>query len=103
MANSGSPAHEPPKVNIENREAMFRNFVRFCGWGGMHVLLVTGYLTLVFAIGMNWFVALILMALAGIGGGLLMKLGSVWYLSLVGQAAIVVFARICILLFMAVS
>ena len=101
MANSETHAHQPPQVNIANREAMFNRFLKFCGWTGLHILLVTGYLTLVFAITMNWLVALILMLLAGIIGGWLLKLGSAWYLSLVAQVAIVLMARLSILIFVA--
>lgn len=103
MAETDPNSRKPPQINIANREANFHRFIKFCSWTGMHVLLVTGYLTLVFAVSMNWLTALFLMALAGVAGGWLMGLTSAWYLSLGVQAAIVVVARLCILLFMALS
>ncbi|WP_300392506.1 aa3-type cytochrome c oxidase subunit IV [Henriciella sp.] len=93
----------PPRVDVDKREATFHGFLKFCGWTGLHVLLVAGYLTLVFGVGMNWLVALFLMAIAGGVGGWLMKLGSAWYFSLLAQAGIVLLARFFIFLFNLVS
>ncbi|WP_084396797.1 hypothetical protein [Henriciella aquimarina] len=93
----------PPKVDVDKREAMFGGFLRFCAWTGLHILVVVGYLTLVFAIGMNWLGALIIMFVAGLAAGWLFKLSNAWTIAMVVQAAIVVLARIFILLFQAAT
>lgn len=89
----------PVRVDVEKRDARFHGFLKFCGWAGLHVLLMTGYLTLVFAIGMNWLVALIIMVIAGFAGGWMMKLGNAWTIGMIAQIAVVMIARLGIYLF----
>lgn len=108
MSSPRSTDLEPPverdsRMDLEFHERTWHGFVKFSAWASLHVLLVVGYLTFVFAIGMNWLTALILMAIAGIVGGLLMGLSSAWYVALAAQAVFVVFVRICIILFQSIS
>lgn len=101
--NPDVPAERDSRMDLEFHERTWHGFLRFSAWASLHVLLVVGYLTFVFAIGMNWLTALVLIAIAGIVGGLLMGLSSAWYVALAGQALFVVFVRICIALFQAIS
>ena len=88
----------PAQVDIEEREAAFVGFVRFCGWAILHILIVVGYLTLVLGIGFNWLASLAIMFAAGLAGGWLMRLSSAWTIILIAHAALVIVARLCILL-----
>jgi hypothetical protein len=81
------------------REKMLEGFVRLCGWFGLHVMLLVGYLTSVFALGMDWLTALMILFVAGLLAGWIMGLTRAWVLAMLVQALIVVGARIAITLF----
>lgn len=88
-------------MDIHAQKAMWHGFMRATAFGSALILVLVGYLTLVFAIGMNWFVALLLMGVAGAAIGALMGLGTAWYVSLGVMAAIAVVSRALIFVFSA--
>lgn len=97
------PAEDGPTrmPAVRPRERMWNNFLRACGWLSLHVLLVVGYLTFVFAIGMNWMTALIILFIAGLAGGWIIGLSRAWTLAMLVQAGIVIVARLFVVLFQA--
>ena len=89
--------------DLQSHERTFEAFVRIMAWGALHVLLVTGYLTFVFAMGMNWLTALAILFVGGLVLGRVIGLSGAWAIAMVGQAFVVVFVRLLIALFNLVS
>lgn len=71
------------EMDISSQKATWDGFIKGSTWGSMITILVVGYATLALAAGMNWMVALGLMAIVGIGGGLFMKMGARWMATVV--------------------
>lgn len=88
--------------DLESREQMWNGFLRASAWLSLHLLLAVGYLTFVFAMGMNWLTALVILFIAGVAGGWLMGLSSAWLIAMLVQAGIVVIARVVVVLMQAI-
>ena len=83
----------------ESRERAWRGFLTVCAWALLHVLLVTGYLIMVFAIGIDWFVSLLVLLVAGLAAGSLLRLSGAWSAAMLLQAALVILVRLLVYLF----
>lgn len=84
---------------LQSKQRMFDGFVRVTAWAALHVLLVAGYLTAVFGLGIDWMTALIVLFVAGLALGRIAGLSRAWVLAMVVQAGIVLVARGGVLLF----
>lgn len=99
MTHSASTAHSPappagkPDTFLQSRRAMFDGFLRLACWAGLHVLLVVGYLTAVFALGIDWLTTLAVLFLTGLAAGRLLGLSRAWIAAMLVQAGIVLVAR----------
>jgi hypothetical protein len=89
-------------MDIADQESTWKGFLAFSLWGGLITILTVGYATLAVAIGMNWMIALAMMAVVGIVAGLLMNMGGRWMatvvllviLALIVQGAIALFGAL---------
>ena len=86
------------EMDIAEHEQNWQGFKTFVLWGSLITLLSVGYAVFTLALGMNWMVALILLAGSGIVGGLLLGMGSGWVTTVIGLSALAVFIQICITL-----
>ncbi len=80
------------EMGIAGQKATWDGFIKGSTWGSMIIILMVGYATLAVAMGMNWMIALGLMAAVGIGGGMFMKMGARWMATvvlLIGLALVV--------------
>lgn len=84
---------------LQSKERMFDGFVRVALWAALHVFLVVGYLTAVFALGLDWLTALAVFFVAGLALGRIAGLSRAWALAMILQAGIVLVARGGVLLF----
>ena len=68
-------------------------------WGALILLLAVGYMVFTLSVGMNWLVALILCAGAGIAIGVGMSLGGAWIATVIGLAGLALVVQLLITLF----
>lgn len=87
------------EMDIDSQAKMYDGFMKAALWGTLIVLLGVGYATFVLSLGMNWMVALALVAGAGIAIGLFMNMGGAWIATVIVLAGIAVFVQIFVLLF----
>ena len=85
-------------MDIAEQERTWDGFIRASVWGSGIVALMVAYPTLAIVLGINWFVALVLCAGAGVVGGLLMGMGISWIATVVGLAGVAVVIQILITL-----
>lgn len=87
------------EMDITTQKSTWEGFMKVSLWASFIIVLVLGYATLTLtAIGMNWAVALGLMAIVGIAGGLFMSMGGAWIVTVVGLVILAVFLQIIIAL-----
>jgi len=84
------------KMDIESQKRTWQGFLAASQWGGLIIVLAVAYMVFTLAIGINWFVALILCAGTGIVGGLLMGMGGAWMATVIGLAGLAIFIQILI-------
>jgi hypothetical protein len=78
-----TPDYHHGEMDITDQKATWNGFLTFSLWGGLITILTVGYATLAVAMGMNWMIALGIMAAVGIIGGLLMNMGGRWMATVV--------------------
>ncbi|MDX1292399.1 MAG: aa3-type cytochrome c oxidase subunit IV [Hyphomonas sp.] len=86
-------------MDISAQKATWDGFVKGSVWGSLLVILTLGYATLSVAIGMNWIIALGLMAVFGIAVGLFMNLGGRWMATVVLLVILALVVQLFIALF----
>lgn len=87
------------KMDIAEQEQTFEGFLKGTVWGSGIIILIVGYATLTLSAGMNWIIALALMAGAGLAGGAFMGMGIAWFAAVIGMTALAVVVQILIALF----
>lgn len=87
------------EMDIAGQKSTWDGFMKASIWGGFVTILIVAYLTFTLAIGMNWMVSLVLVAGAGLVGGLAMGMGGAWVAVIIGLTALAVFVQIIITLF----
>ena len=84
------------EMDVREQAQTWSAFTKFAMWASVLTLLTIGYAVFTVAIGLNWMVALVLLAGAAIVGGLVMGMGGGWVAAVVGLSAIAVFVQVCI-------
>jgi Bacterial aa3 type cytochrome c oxidase subunit IV len=87
------------EMDISDQTATWKGFITGSTWGGLLIILSVGYATLALALGMNWMIALGLMAAVGVLAGLFLNLGGRWMATVVLLAGMALLVQGCIALF----
>ncbi|HIG22383.1 MAG TPA: aa3-type cytochrome c oxidase subunit IV [Henriciella marina] len=87
------------EMEIEAQSKMYSGFMKASMWGALILLLAVGYMVFTLSVGMNWLVALILCAGAGIAIGVGMSLGGAWIATVIGLAGLALVVQLLITLF----
>lgn len=90
------------EMDIETQESTWHGFMKVTQWFSFILVLTLAYAIFTITMGMHWMVALGLLTLVGIGGGLFMGMGGAWTVTVIGLAAFGVFLQIIIMLARAV-
>ncbi len=85
------------EMNITDQEATWSGFMKVTQWSSLIIVLTLAYAIFTLTMGMHWMVALGLLAVAGIVGGLLMGMGSAWIGTVIGLAVFGVVLQIIIM------
>lgn len=87
------------EMEISEQVRTWDGFVNFTLWGSGLIMLILAYASFTVAMGMNWIVALVLCAGAGLVGGFLMRMGDAWTAVVIGLTGLAVLIQILISLF----
>lgn len=72
------------EMEITSQKNTWEAFVKVTTWSAFIIVLVLAYATFTITMGMHWMVAMGLLAIVGIAGGLFMGMGSAWIATVVG-------------------
>jgi len=86
------------EMDIADQTNTWSGFMKASTWGAFIIMLGVAYMTFTLTMHMNWLVALVLCAGAGIVGGLAMGMGGAWVATVVAMSALAVFIQIIIAL-----
>lgn len=86
---AGSSNYNRGEMNVKAQSGTFGGFMGLTKYGGTLVALIVLMPTLVFAVGMGWFSALIVSLIVGFVIGLALKFKAIWYVILVATAVFV--------------
>lgn len=86
---AGSSNYNRGEMNVKAQSGTFGGFMGLTKYGGALVALIVLMPTLVFAVGMGWFSALIVSLIVGFAIGVALKFKAMWYVVLVGTAIFV--------------
>ena len=84
------------EMNIDTQKATWEGFMTVAKWSGVMLILAVAYATFTLTMGMNWLVAMALLAIVGIAGGFFMGMGSAWIVTVVGLCVVGIFLQIII-------
>lgn len=91
------------EMDVTVQESTWNGFMKVSLWTSFLLVLILGYAIFTLtAMQVNWMVALGLFTIVGIVGGLLMKMGNAWIVTVIGMAIFAVFLQIIIMLAQAV-
>jgi len=85
-ADHGPAAHG--QMEIASHKAMFDGFLKVTEWACVFVAMLLGLTVFAFAMGMGWWIGLIVWAVIGVAAGALMGLGNTWWAALAGSTVI---------------
>lgn len=85
------------EMDISTQESTWTGFMKVTQWTSFIIVLVLAYATFTITMGMHWVVALGLLAIVGIGGGLFMGMGSAWIGTVVGLSVFAVILQMIIM------
>lgn len=91
-----TPDYTRGEMDISDQENTWKGFITASVWGSAIIMLIVAYATFTLTMGMNWIVALVLCAGAGIVGGLLMGMGGTWLVTVLALTGLAVFVQIVI-------
>ncbi len=83
---AGSSNYNRGEMNVKAQSGTFGGFMGMTKYGGALVALIVLMPTLVFAVGVSWFNALVISVVVGFLIGLALKFKAMWYVILVGLA-----------------
>lgn len=84
------------EMDISNQSATWDAFMKVTLWSSFILTLILAYAIFTITMGMNWMIALGLMAVAGVVGGLFMGMGSAWLVTLGGLVILGVIVQLII-------
>ena len=87
------------EMDIHDQQATWDGFIKGTTWGSLILALMLGHAVMTIALGLHWAVSLGLMALVGIGSGIVLNLGGRWYATLVILLLTGLFVQVMIWLF----
>jgi hypothetical protein len=76
--------HVRGDMDISHHKATFDGFMAVTVWGSLLTAISVLYLTLVFAVGMDWMASLIGVTVVSVIAGLVMKMSTAWYVTVGG-------------------
>lgn len=82
----GNSDYQHGTMEVGAQSGTFSGFMSGTVYGGAAIALVVIMPTLVFAVGMHWFPALVATVILGFVLGVALKLKGAWYVSVVGLA-----------------
>ena len=85
------------EMDITTQESTWTGFMKVAQWFSFGLILVLAYAVFTLTMGINWMIALGLMVVAGIVGGLLMGMGSAWLVTVIGLAILGVVLQLIIM------
>lgn len=90
------------QMDIREQQRTWSGFLRGSLWGSLILMLVLAYLTFTLAIGLNWFISLVIVAGLGLVAGVALGMGGAWIATVVALSALAVFVQAVIALASAV-
>ncbi|MAP93901.1 MAG: aa3-type cytochrome c oxidase subunit IV [Ponticaulis sp.] len=90
------------EMNIDTQKATWEGFMTVAKWSGVMLILAVAYATFTLTMGMNWMIALGILAITGFVLGLVMELGSGWNVAIVSLVVIAVVLQLIIMFAQAV-
>ena len=85
------------EMEISDQENTWHGFMKVTQWSSFIIVLVLAYAVFTITMGMNWMIALGLLAIAGIAGGLFMGMGSAWIVTVIGLGVLGVVLQLIIM------
>lgn len=85
------------EMDISDQSSTWSAFVKLTQWGSLITALILAYAIFTITMGMNWMVALGLLAAVGIGAGFMMRMGAAWITTVIGLVVLGVFVHLIIL------
>jgi hypothetical protein len=79
-------------MDMSQHESTFHGFMAVSTWGSLLTGLTVLYLTLAFAVGIDWLASLVGVAVVGVVAGLILSMKTSWYVTVGG---LFVFGLIC--------
>jgi hypothetical protein len=84
--------HVRGEMDISQHKSTFDGFMAVSTWGSLLTGVTVLYLTLAFAVGLDWLASLIGVAIVGVIAGLILQMKTSWYVTVAG---LFVFGLIC--------
>ena len=85
------------EMDISSQESTWHGFMKVTLWSCMIIMLVLAYATFTITMGMHWMVAIGLLAVVGLAGGLLMGMGSAWIGTVIGLSVLAIVLQLIIM------
>ena len=86
-------------MEVDAQSGTFTGFMDGTKYGGSLIALIVIMPTLVFAVGLHWFPALVATLILGVVMGLALKLKGGWYVGLIGLSIVTAFTSIILSIF----
>ena len=84
------------EMDITEQSKTWSSFMKGSLWGGAIIMMIVAYATFTLTMGIPWLIALVLVAVSAIVGGLAMSMGGDWLASVIGLSALAVFVQMII-------
>lgn len=84
------------EMDIEAQKGTWEGFMKVTLWSSFMIVLVLAYAIFTITMGMDWMVALGLLTVVGVAGGLFMGMGSAWIACVIALVGLAVFLQIMI-------
>ena len=90
----GHSVYTHGSMEVDAQSGTFTGFMDGTKYGGSLIALIVIMPTLVFAVGLHWFPALVATLILGVVMGLALKLKGGWYVGLIGLSIVTAIASI---------
>lgn len=84
------------EMDITSQKNTWEAFMKVTTWSALIIMLVLAYATFTITMGMHWVVAMGILAIVGIVGGLILNMRSAWIATVVGLCAVGVVLQLII-------